>query len=135
MKEFIDKLISRLEEREVRAYANMDGGVTYQAYRNAIEIVIELAEEYKGGWIPYSKKMPKEGTHRDVWISLENKVVSYRAKWYLDHFEWENGFAIKERIVAWMPNDVPEPYMEGETELYRAKSVDGDYQEYKGDWK
>lgn len=47
MKEFIDKLIERLEEREVQAYAKMDGGVTYQAYRNAIEIVIELAEEYK----------------------------------------------------------------------------------------
>lgn len=46
MKEFIDKLIEGLKEREVQAYAKMDGGVTYQAYRNAIEIVIELAEEY-----------------------------------------------------------------------------------------
>ena len=74
----------------------------------------EDAEEYKGGWIPCSKKMPKAGTHMDVWISLENEVVTYRARWCLDHFEWENGFAIKETIVAWMPNNVPEPYMEGD---------------------
>lgn len=47
MNEFIKKLIERLEELEVQAYDKMDGGVTYQAYRNAIEIVDQLAEEYK----------------------------------------------------------------------------------------
>lgn len=46
MNEFIEKLIDRLEEREVQAYAKTDGGVTYTAYRNAIEIVNQLAEEY-----------------------------------------------------------------------------------------
>lgn len=55
MKEFVDKLISRFEEKEVQAYAKMDGGVTYQAYRNAIEIVIELAEEYNNDFCEWKK--------------------------------------------------------------------------------
>ena len=165
MKEFIDKTTENLEEKikvtsleiivtgskekpyfeiKYKELGKEDYDIGYSSYDlnnvftwkdECFDIVNELAEEYNGGWIPCSKEMPKAGTHRDVWISLENEVVSYRARWYLDHFEWDNGFAIKERIVAWMPNDVPEPYMEGESGLYRAKSVDGEYQEYKGDWK
>lgn len=120
MKEFIEKLIGRLEEREVQAYAKMDGGVTYQTYRNAIEIVNQLAEEYKelfgkteqlnNDWIPVSDRLPKIESKRDVWITLKGEYGSYRAKWHLDHFEWENGLRIKEGILAWMPNDIPEPY-------------------------
>lgn len=47
MQEFIEKLIGRLEELEVQAYAKTDGGATYQTYRNVIEMVIQLAEEHK----------------------------------------------------------------------------------------
>ena len=107
MKEFIDKLIKRLKAGVDKECVS---SVPKIRLCDAISIVNELAEEYKGGWIPCSKKRPEAGTHRDVWISIENEVVAYRAKWYLDHFEWENGWVIKEPILAWMPNDVPEAY-------------------------
>ena len=83
MKEFVDKLISRLEEREVQAYAKVDGGVTYQAYRNAIEIVTQVAEEYNNRWIPCSEKLPEEPSielddENDIRAAiLHNKVTEY----------------------------------------------------------
>lgn len=46
MKEFIDKLISRLEEARNRANRHYNYG-DETAYRHSIEIVTELAEEYK----------------------------------------------------------------------------------------
>ena len=39
MQEVFLKIIEKLEEREVQAYAKTDGGATYTAYRKAIEIV------------------------------------------------------------------------------------------------
>ena len=104
MKEFIDKLISRLEEKEVQAYAKMDGGVTYQAYRNAIEIVIELAEEYKVGWIACSERLPKKKT----WVLATRKsgvvdIEMLSAKGWITNID---------EVIAWMP--LPAPYTEGE---------------------
>ena len=51
MQQFIDKLISQLEEENQQIDAN-DGffelGIKW-GYRQAIEIINQLAEEYKGG--------------------------------------------------------------------------------------
>lgn len=55
MKEFIDKLISRLllESSGCRVYKlinpNIEDITEFNAYKKCIEIVNELAEEYKGG--------------------------------------------------------------------------------------
>ena len=122
MNEFIKKLIEKLE-KEIKWYEVHGGSKDFDcgiigAYRHVISFVKDLAKEYSANtpqkstddWIPCDKKLPEVGTHRDVWISLENEYVAYRANWYLDHFVWENGFVISEPILAWMPNDVPEPY-------------------------
>lgn len=46
MKEFIDKLIERLEELKKEAYEKWDGGASFGAYAMSIEIVNQLAEEF-----------------------------------------------------------------------------------------
>lgn len=46
MKEFIEKLIGRLEEVKTEAFDKWDGGASHRAYSKSIEIVNELAEEY-----------------------------------------------------------------------------------------
>ena len=46
MKEFIEKLIGRLEELKTEAFDKWDGGASHRAYSKSIEIVNELAEEY-----------------------------------------------------------------------------------------
>lgn len=77
MKEFIEKLIGRLEEKENEAVLKAPNtsdisNVEYQkwmmksyGFKESIEIVNQLAEEYKGnlsenltGWIPCSEKLP-----------------------------------------------------------------------------
>ena len=70
MKEFIEKLIGRLEELQklnyeawevARFFPDKCGYInTANAYANAISIVNQLAEEYNNGWIPVSSGNPKE---------------------------------------------------------------------------
>lgn len=76
MKEFVKKLIGRLEERieiwrkDVTSGVKQDGGYLsldtakksgrIKGLLDAIEIVNQLAEEYNNGWIPCEKKLPKE---------------------------------------------------------------------------
>ena len=78
MKEFIEKLIGRLEEHKTKAYVT---GITNNPYEfgacnamdSAISIVNQLAEEYKlfgnseqvnNGWITCSERLPEDDTKR-----------------------------------------------------------------------
>ena len=121
MKEFIEKLIGRLEEETdcpncsmYCADANICG---FDAMRKqAIEIVNQLAEEYKGGWIPCNKKLPKnwEYVHatcisliddREPWVieGFYNNIPGWKELTpmiYLGHAE----------VIAWKPYKLPAPY-------------------------
>ena len=63
MKEFIDKLIERLEEAKVSANRRnaFDSEISYAC---AIDIVNKLAEEYKGGCCEW-----KQEDHEDVYAT------------------------------------------------------------------
>lgn len=134
MKEFIDKLIGKLEAEKNRTYfvktsnPQMQHKYTYgeqSLFDAAIQIVNELSEEYEQttdagellgkteqvneGWIPYTyKSYPKVGRIIDVWLTLEDGV--YKAVWNGSDFEWENGRAVTDKVLAWMDNSVPKPY-------------------------
>ena len=115
MQQFIDKLIGKLEEYIETAKA--EGDYTYiKPFEIAKNAVNQLAEEYKGGWIPFTtdSELPKEG-HR-CWLSFTNSVTSYvKSAWYIDgHFEWDNGRRVKDIPLAWKPYEIPQPYKKGE---------------------
>ena len=119
MQQFIDKLISRLEE--VRMGLGVVSGER-MVINMAIDIVNQLAEEYKpfgnseqvqGGWIPCSERLPK--VNRKVFVAFKvaqlcEKTIdydigylsSYDGKWYCDH----KGYDV-EKVLAWMPLPVP----------------------------
>ena len=79
MKEFVEKLIGRLEEclkQEKRnLYSYIEEGFGYSqlsdafndgetlgafnAYSDMLDFIKELAEEYNNGWIPCSERLPK----------------------------------------------------------------------------
>lgn len=105
MKEFIDKLIERLEEIKAKAKPWDFGGVCL-----AIEIVNELAEEYKGGWIPCSvQEEPTENGKYIVCVQhFENKDL-YNTEYVYWLGEWKVSYDWN--VIAWMPI---EPYTEGE---------------------
>lgn len=114
MKEFIDKLIGRLEEWSfeaeivVPASDGYDDTVKRQIIctKNAVGIANELAEEYKNGWIPCSERLPEADGY--VLCSVKDKYAKHNViiSQFKDEIYWHNG-----RIIAWMP--LPEPYKEG----------------------
>ena len=114
MKEFIDKLIERLEEARKIAYntydnygLNVDLGRAFGA-ENAIEIVNQLAEEYKrehivdlcnqicnkadeilqkknNGWIPCSERLPEDRKEKLVYLSSSRITIAIYNEHRLPH--------------------------------------------------
>ena len=121
MKEFIEKLIGRLEEyqennTQCKPSDDYELG-QFSACEYAIEIVKQLAEEYNNdGWIPCSKQLPP---HSDDLLLIQcsgkpkNNIVfdnafclaSYTKEgWLLELYpEWKGA-----EVIAWMP--LPEPF-------------------------
>lgn len=118
MKEFIEKLIGRLEEKAIehretgfemerKGFSNIaDKQYAKQTtYLNAIEIVNQLAEEYKlnlsenlTGWIPTSERLPEKNAivltcDKDGWISVKVNMPYAGVK-----NDFESGY-----YTAWMP--------------------------------
>lgn len=103
MKEFVEKLICRLEE-EKEAYSD----TTYYALGvgSAIKIVNKLAEEYNNGWIDCSERLPEANQKvltcdKDGWISVNVNMPYIGVR-----NDFECGY-----YVAWMP--LPAPYQKG----------------------
>lgn len=133
MKEFVDKLISRLEEIYNRnnklkkeAYEEQEWErFDFFTHRNegiyiAMAIINKLAEEYNNDWISCSERLPQEsepvGTLCEVVnVMLKNGIVTsgwcnrYLEKWYvLDHYhDYPLPYEYKD-VIAWQP--LPQPY-------------------------
>lgn len=147
MKEFVEKLIGRLEEYKTKAYVT---GFTNSPYEfgacngmnSAIEIVNQLAEEYKekdcskcsrrswyqkgyadaeknNGWIPCEFELPKYTGEYNVTVVVASELGSFEDVTTL-RFENIKGkepiWVIPKdeiyRVIAWQP--LPEPYKKGE---------------------
>ena len=119
MKGFVKKLIGKLENRikynELcqKKFPNAKMSFTYKvqinAYKNVIEIVNQLAEEYNNGWIPCSERLPE----KDMWClaTFESGNVDKIQYLVTNNWGW-NGEVENNRVVAWKP--LPEPYQKGE---------------------
>ena len=110
MKEFVDKLIDRLEEyRNFEDHDSLDR----QCIDGAIEIVNELAEEYNNGWIPCSKNTPD---NRDaVLVCATGKDEGVFISYYIEEedrwrYDTDDGGHYYVDVIAWQP--LPEPYKE-----------------------
>ena len=114
MKEFVEKLIGRLEEEKESAKKRnaFDSEVSY---RCAIEIVNQLAEEYNNGWIPCEKKLPETNESVLCWAKSTARggdvcfVGSYhKGFWFLQSSANTHSFPGQYKIVAWQK--LPEPF-------------------------
>lgn len=106
MKEFIDKLIERLEE--AKASANRRNAFdSVVSYAFAINIVNQLAEEYKGGWIACKEEMPSNDGN---YLVCDAQGNIYIARYYAGSttFNRNVGYVAK----AWQ--SLPAPYTERE---------------------
>ena len=118
MKEFVEKLIGRLEElksnpsektcRENILLAMQKNLTIY----SAIEIVNQLAEEYNNGWIDCSERLPE--LEADVLLSLRSLDVytGFRANTEGCFYVEGEGYVELENVLAWQP--LPAPFKKGE---------------------
>ena len=122
MKEFIEKLIGRLEEKfkynseQAEIWRNGSDKDAYfrgqkdlymdraNTYGEVMRIVNQLAEEYNNGWIPVSDGLPKEDMQ--CWATFESGNVDKIQ--YLASLKWWNGEMGDNKVIAWMP--LPEPF-------------------------
>ena len=122
MKQFIDNLISRLEEKKQQIDAN-EGFIelgTKWGYKQAIGIVNQLAEEYKGGWISVKDRLPKDSGEYLVTQYNEDAIDEYcdghriETLFFDEHGWWDDiSSSFGWEVIAWMP--LPSPYQkEGE---------------------
>lgn len=142
MKEFINKLIERLEEYPHGKYEDEYGKGFSNGINVAIKEVNELAEEYKllenieqqnNGWIPCSERLPEEhdsifaeykGNDKwrsgmfekssdDVNATIEYKNGTRKTKTiHTVDGVWKIDSIVKGEVIAWQP--LPTPYKEGE---------------------
>lgn len=117
MKEFIDKLIERLEEERKIAYntymnyeMKVDLGRAFGAER-AIDIVNQLAEEYKGGWIPCSERLPQVET--EVYIVAKRKYRDGGVRYITTTAMYEDG-TVRENDSCWRWEDIEGEWDEDE---------------------
>ena len=117
--EFIDEQI-KIEESIAKS-KNEGRPITHQYGANCMNVikkfVQEVAEEYKGGWIPCSERFPEiDGNTSDTVLVCGSNGFLYMAFW-CDDLQWrfcECGMAkepvLWTEIVAWQP--LPEPFKE-----------------------
>lgn len=110
MKEFVNKLIERLEARKKIILSHKiidaeDESMIF-AYNETINIVNELAEEYNNGWIPCSERLPDVSGDYLTYVyydDYENKYYSIE----VDEIDCDGRVKVWNRnsgkIVAWQP--------------------------------
>ena len=128
MKEFVEKLIGKLEEEVEYQDKKADESDVFEevsvshtrismrkCYEHAIEIINELAEEYNNGWIPCSEKLPEEA--KTILICTKTGLVDVGARHVsYEHNEYKTYKNIfwDDEVIAWQP--LPQSYKEGSEE-------------------
>jgi hypothetical protein len=121
MKEFIEKLIGRLEEEK----GNWNGAYNIGNYRIPLirvkEIINELAEEYNNGWIPCSERLPETYEYVLVWCNgrfIEGPCIGEECQWYGIGVLYGKVWTVYQckdikdiKVIAWQ--SLPAPYKKG----------------------
>lgn len=132
MKEFVEKLIERLEE-EKKSYEAEHAWNYAKGLEYAVSIVNQLAEEYKGnlseklkGWIPCTEKLPEEETKVIVSTKMDVVRVGTYTKRYgycmEEGFICEDIFMYMNTALAWQP--LPSPYNPEEKPKFSNEELD-----------
>ena len=110
MSKAFEKILERLDS--YIEYAKSEGDFSYiKPFEIAKIAVQEVAEEYNGGWIACSERLPEEsGTY--IVNAIENSIIHVTfAKWMPRMKKWNlTGCRSYWKVNAWQP--LPEPFKE-----------------------
>ena len=118
MNKAFEKILERLEDEltsiKTKCYTNVDFD---KGIYKAQKIVQEVAEEYKGGWIPCSERLPEEKINpitKDYYVypvTYRNENIEDVRYYSYGNGHWHHCLQIMDDfVVAWQP--LPEPYKE-----------------------
>ena len=115
MNEVFEKILERLEELQNNLLSQTEGDVSVQVgIINGVmyskKIVQEAAEEYKGGWIPCSERLPKYG--EVVMCSCTNSGITISC---ITHKGVKPSKSVRfgqHSVIAWQP--LPKPFQKGD---------------------
>ena len=132
MNKAFEKILERLEEMRRKSCIPDIKGYCQTTISRAEAIVQEVAEEYNGGWIACSERLPEEHETMFAKLKVTDKWYSAMPEKISDDvnviIEFENGTRktktmhtidgkwkkdiniIKFKVIAWQP--LPEPYKE-----------------------
>ena len=114
MNKAFEKILDMLEEERELSYADFSRYVEevspcldaeyddffHRGLERASRLVREVAEEYKGGWVPCSEKLPS-GLDFVLYTHKDGEVDICSIEYFYDYLD---------RFTAWQP--LPEPYKE-----------------------
>ena len=102
MNKAFEKIIDELKQESI--IVDDDAG------HRAVEIIEQIAEEYKDGWIPCSERLPEP--IRPVLVTLRNwmndKYFVRVGRFHADHWKTDEGIVENSVVGAWKP--LPHPY-------------------------
>lgn len=102
LNELVKKILERLEkERRILLENNMHQAI---ALNFAKGIVQEVAEEYNGGWIPCSERLPS-GLDFVLYTHKDGEVDICSIEYFYDYLD---------KFTAWQP--LPEPFKERDSD-------------------
>lgn len=108
MNKVFEKILDRLEELQNNLLSQTEGDVSVQVgIINGVmyskKIVQEVAEEYKGGWVACSEKMPPVET--EVFIVAKRKYCGGEVKYITTTAMYEDG-TVLENDSCWCWQDI-----------------------------
>ena len=115
MNKAFEKILERLEELQNNLLSQTEGDINLQVgVINGVmyskKIVQEVAEEYNGGWIACSDRLPEE--YIEVLVSVKEIDGSFytRTSWMQDGVWVIKKTPFQPEVIAWQP--LPEPFKE-----------------------
>ena len=126
-KKIVERIDEELRKSEERYYRYLDDSnlpcmfdksdieeKRVDTIKEMLEIVKEVAEEYNGGWIPCSERLPEEYGEYLVWWTDITRGQYYEIVEYEPDNGWigeiPQAFEGKYSVIAWQP--LPEPFKE-----------------------